>query len=271
MKQIILMNSCLAVLFIFSHAFTAIVMADDAAARQIMQQVEDRDDGDHMTSDLLMVLVDKNGSKRKKWFQTFSKDFGMDEKRIMFIKDPPDIRNTGFLTHDYDDPHRDDDQWLFLPALGKTKRIASQDKSSSFMGSDLNYSDMTQRNTEDYDYKLLKETTINTHKVWLIESVPKTRDIEDENGYKKSVLAVRQDNFVVIKAKMWTSDGKYIKYRSVKNLEQIDDIWVVLESHIVKKQGKRVVHQTFMKQSQVRFNQGLSDRLFTIRRLEKGL
>ncbi|MCK5098830.1 MAG: outer membrane lipoprotein-sorting protein, partial [Desulfobacteraceae bacterium] len=177
----------------------------------------------------------------------------------------------GFLTFDYDDNNKDDDQWLFLPALGKTKRIASQDKSSSFMGSDLNYSDMTSKDTNNYNYKLIKETMINKQKVWLIESKPRTKEIEKETGYKKSIIAVRQDNYVIVKAKLWTYDNKYIKYISIKKLEKIDGIWLALETHIVKKQDKRMIHQTLMKQSNVKFNQNLDDNIFTIRKLEKGL
>ncbi|MEN8210434.1 MAG: outer membrane lipoprotein-sorting protein [Thermodesulfobacteriota bacterium] len=245
--------------------------ADDLQARKIMEKVEDRDNGDNMTSDMLMVLIDKNGKKRKKEFKNFSKDFGKDEKRIMFVEKPADIYNTGFLTFDYDDPKKDDDQWLFLPALGKTKRIASQDKSSSFMGSDLNYSDMTQKDTNDYNYELLKEITINGQKVWLIKSLPKTREIADETGYKQSIIAVRQDNFMVIKAKMFINDSSDIKYMSVKKIKKIDGIWVALENHIIKKEGKRVIHQTLLQQTNVKFNKNLNVNLFTIRQLEKGL
>ncbi len=146
MKKVILISVFISLFLCINAGFS---MADDAKARKIMQQVEDRDDGDNMTSQMLMVLIDKNNRERKKTFQNFSKDFGKDSKRIMFIKSPAQIKNTGFLTFDYDDASRDDDQWLFLPAVGKTKRIASADKSSSFMGSDLNYSDMTSRDLGD--------------------------------------------------------------------------------------------------------------------------
>ncbi len=245
--------------------------ADDPKARSIMQKVEDRDDGDNMTSNLLMTLIDKNNDERKKYFKNFSKDYGKDEKRIMFIERPANIKNTGFLTFDYDDAEKDDDQWLFLPALGKTKRIASSDKSGSFMGSDLNYSDMTDRELEDYDYKLLKETTLDGKKVWLIESTPRSEDVIEETGYKKSIVAVRQDNYVVVKTKNWTEDGGYVKVMDIKKLELIDGIWMWTEMHVVKRQGKMVKHQTQLQMSNIKFNQNLEDDLFTIRRLEKGL
>ncbi len=257
--------------FLFSLFFLTFSSADDQAARQIMQKVEDRDDGDHMTSEMLMVLIDKNDKQRKKVFNNFSKDFGQDSKRIMFVKSPAQIKNTGFLTIDYNDETKDDDQWLFLPAIGKTKRIASSDKSSSFMGSDLNYSDMTSRNLEDYDFKLLKESTIKGNEVWLIQSTPKTKAIAQETGYSKVILAIRKDNYVVIKAKMWTVEGGYTKFMDIQKLEKIDNIWVVAQNHIVKKRGKTTVHQTLLKLSNIKFNQELDDAVFTIRRLEKGI
>jgi len=251
--------------------FPGLCVADDARARQIMEAVEARDDGDNQTTDMLMVLIDKNKKQRKKFFQNYSKDFGKDTKRIMFIKSPAPIKNTGFLTFDYDDDAKDDDQWLFLPAVGKTKRIATSDKSSSFMGSDLNYSDMTSRNLEDYKFRLLKESTIKGQKVWVIESIPRNRKIEDEIGYKKSIVAVGQDNYLVIRAKMWTSEGGYVKYLEAKKIELIDGIWVITQTQVSKKQGKAFKHQTLLEFTNVKFNQDLDENIFTIRRLEKGL
>ena len=70
--------------------------ADDPKARSIMQKVKDRDDGDNMTSNMLMTLIDKNNDIRKKYFKSFGKDYGKDEKRIMFIERPANIKNTGF-------------------------------------------------------------------------------------------------------------------------------------------------------------------------------
>jgi len=262
----LMITMTVAVLFFPGSAF-----ADDSKARAIMQKVDDRDDGDHMTSSMLMILVDKNGDKRKKYFKNFSKDYGKDTKRIMFIKKPANIKNTAFLTFDYDLAEKDDDQWLFLPALGKTKRIASSDKSGSFMGSDLNYSDMTDRELSDYDFRLLKETKLKGKKVWLIESIPRSEEVIEETGYKKSILAVRQDNYVVVRAKNWTDSGGYVKIMDVKSLKVIDGIWVETEMHVTKRQGKNVVHKTLLTLSDIKFNQKLEDDLFTIRRLEKGL
>ncbi|GAH18070.1 unnamed protein product, partial [marine sediment metagenome] len=157
-------------------------LADDPAARSIMEKVDARDDGDNQTSDMEMILIDKRGKKRFRRIATYSKDKGDDTMRLMFFKHPADIKDTSFLTMDYDDPSKDDDQWLYLPALRKTKRIASTDKSGSFMGSDLNYSDMTDRNLPDYDFNLKKEMEVKGAKTWLIESIPRTKKVVRETG-----------------------------------------------------------------------------------------
>ncbi len=130
--------------------------AEDPEARAIMEKVDARDEGDNQTSIMEMILIDKRGNQRVRRIATFSKDKTEDTFRLMFFQHPADVKDAAFLTWDYDDPNRDDDQWLYLPALRKTKRIASRDKSGSFMGSDLTYSDMTDRNLEDYDFFLKK-------------------------------------------------------------------------------------------------------------------
>ncbi|HHB95077.1 MAG TPA: outer membrane lipoprotein-sorting protein, partial [Campylobacterales bacterium] len=92
-------------------------MADDANARAIMEKVDARDDGQTLEQDMLMVLIDKNGKQRTRDLKSYSKDFGADEHRTLFFKSPSDVKNTAFLTYDYDDASKDDDQWLYLPAL----------------------------------------------------------------------------------------------------------------------------------------------------------
>ncbi len=244
---------------------------DDPKARDIMQKVEDREDGDNQESDMTMILIDKNGSERVRKIHSFTKDFGEDTHRIMFFSHPPDVKDTGFLTYDYDNPAKDDDQWLYLPALRKTKRIASDDKSSSFMGSDLNYSDMTSRDLEDYDFTLLKEQKDNGHKVWLIQGMPRRPEVIDETGYKKSIVFVRQDNYYVVKAVHWVRDGGYLKYFDVKKLKQINGVWVATETLVTKKKGKKIEHKTILKMENVVFKDKMDEGIFTVRRLEKGM
>lgn len=245
--------------------------ADDPKARAIMEKVDARAEGDNQIADMEMILIDKKGQKRVRKIHSFRKDKEDDTLRLMFFLHPAEVKDTGFLTYDYADPNRDDDQWLYLPALRKTKRIASSDKSGSFMGSDLTYADMTSRNLEDYDFFYKKEIEVGAKKAWVIESIPRTKKIIKETGYTKSLLIVRQDNYFVIRAVHWVRDGGYLKFVDVKTLKLIDGIWVGTEMLITKKKGKKGVHKTILNLNNVKFKQNLDEALFTVRQLEKGL
>ena len=104
------------------------------SGREIMEKVNARDVGDSSSGEMEMILIDKKGKKRIRKLKTFGGKKGKDSLSLMFFISPADVKNTGFLTYDYKKSGKDDDQWLYLPALRKTKRIAAGDKSGSFMG-----------------------------------------------------------------------------------------------------------------------------------------
>ncbi len=250
--------------------FTTNLMADDAKARAIMEKVDARDDGQTLEQDMLMVLIDKNGNERTRDLKSYSKDFGEDEYKTLFFKSPADVKNTAFLTYDYDNPSRDDDQWLYLPALKKVKRIPSADKSSSFMGSDFSYFDMTDRDLEDYDFKLLKETKVRGHDAWMIEATPRNQKVIDESGYIKTIAIVRKDNYMVVRAINFMRNGKK-KYLDLKRIHQDSGIWLVDEMTMTTKRGKSTTHKTILTFNNIKLNRPIDDSVFTTRRLEKGL
>ena len=268
------MNKCISWtiwVVLIALPFPLQALADDARARDIMQKVLDRDDGDNRTAKMEMLLIDKKGKERLRKLQTFQKDKGKDRYGLIFFLHPADVKDTAFLTYDYDDPDHDDDQWLFLPALRKTKRIASTDKSGSFMGSDLNYSDMTDMVLKDYDFTLKKEMVDRGHKVWVIESIPRSEEVMDETGYSKTWHFIRQDIFFEVRAISWVYKKKTLKYLDIKSLEKIDGIWVATEMHIFKKRGKQLLHKTILNLKDIQFNQPLEYELFTTRMMETGL
>jgi outer membrane lipoprotein-sorting protein len=244
--------------------------AETPTGREIMDRVDARDDGDNAVQDMEMVLIDKGGNQRVRKIRSYRKDKGEDKQTIMFFLSPADVKDTGFLTYDYDGAEKDDDQWLYLPALKKTKRIAAGDKSGSFMGSDFTYADMSDRELDNYDYTLMKESDVNGVKVWQIEAIPNTEEEREETGYTKSVIFVRQDNDVVIRSVNWVKKGKRLKYMEVKKLELIDEIWVPTEMEMTTRKGKTTVHKTVIRSSNVRFNQDLAESHFSVRKLEKG-
>ncbi|WP_020586147.1 outer membrane lipoprotein-sorting protein [Desulfobacter curvatus] len=253
---------------------SAPALADDPAARKIMEQVDARDTGDNRVAQMEMILTDRNGGQRIREIQTFTKDKGPDTLSLMFFLSPADVNKTAFLNIDYDDPEHEDDQWLYLPALKKTKRIASADKSGSFMGSDLNYSDMTDRELTYYDYRFYekgREQIFDGVKTWAIWAIPRSEKIIKETGYDKELLFVRQDNDVVIRSISWVENSPDLKYMMVRQLDKIDGIWVSTHLQITRKKGKQIIHKTDLTLDGVKFNQDLDEGLFSVRQMEKGL
>ncbi|MDA7816807.1 outer membrane lipoprotein-sorting protein [Sulfurimonas sp.] len=238
---------------------------------EVAQKVHDRDEGDNITSNMTMTLIDKSGHKRVRELKSYAKDKGIDTHRLMFFMSPADVKNTGFLTYDYEDSSKDDDQWLYLPELKKVKRIASSDKSSSFMGSDFSYSDMTSKNVQDYEYKIMKEPKVRGHKTWQMLVTPKTQETIDETGYTKSIVFVRQDNFVVIQSLNYVNIGKKLKYMMVTGLEKIDGIWTATKIQMVTKKAKKTIHKTILDFKNIKYNQDLKESFFSTRTIEKGL
>lgn len=244
--------------------------ADDPVAREIMVKVDARDDGDNQTSELEMTLIDKRGGQRIRKLRSFRKKKGVDDYLMMFFVSPADVKDTALLTYDWNNPDQDDDQWLYLPALKKTKRIASSNKSGSFMGSDFSYADMTDRPLGKYDFTLLQETGVGGQPVWVIEAVPNDKDEMDETGYSKAIYFVRKDNYVMIRAKSWVKKGQKNKYMEVKDLQQIDGIWVPTEMTMTTKKGDETQHMTILRTSDVKFGQPLDFDSFSVRGLEAG-
>jgi len=272
MKMLIRLASALAlgpslcglVLAHLAHAEEALT------AREIMQRVNDRDDGDNATADLEMILIDKRGMERRRDIRVYTKDYGDDVHQVIFFLSPADVQDTGFLTYDYDGVEQDDDQWLYLPALRKTKRIASADQSGSFLGSDFAYADLSRRPLERYDFEIMKETEVRGAKAWQILATPKTQSEIDRTGYTKSVVFVLQDNYVVVRAANWLDKGNKVKYFDVTTLEKVDGVWVNMLAQMTTKRGKETLHKTILRTASIVFDQGHSDSVFTTRQLEKG-
>ena len=101
--------------------------------REIIQMVEENPDGDNRKSLMTMQLVNHRGAIRERSILSYSMDLGKDSKSIMFFQSPPDVKETGFLSWQYDDPDRDDDKWLYLPAMKKVRRISGSSARIKFL------------------------------------------------------------------------------------------------------------------------------------------
>ncbi|MCF8362818.1 MAG: outer membrane lipoprotein-sorting protein [Prolixibacteraceae bacterium] len=246
----------LAVLFVAGQGFAQIT------GQEIMEKVYNRPAGDDQQGQLTMTLTNKSGEQRVRKLQQYIKSYGEDEKKVMFFLSPADVRGTSFMNWSYADG-RDDDQWIYLPALRRTKRISSDSKSDSFMGSDFTYDDLGDRHPSEDNHKLLREETIGGNECYVVESTPK----DDDYIYSKTISWVIKDNYIGVKKEFYDEDGDLLKVLSVKEFDKIDGIWTILETEMKNVQKD---HKTEMKFENIEYNQGIPDSKFTERGMTLG-
>ena len=259
MKNLKIVVSVFAI--IISMSFQAITQ--EMTAREIIEKVYNRPEGDDMTSNLTMTLINKSGKERVRIIKQFTKDLGDVEKSIMFFQSPADVKNTSFMSWTYDSD-KNDDQWIYLPALKKVKRISSDSKSDYFMGSDFTYDDLGDRHPADDSHKLLREERVNGEDCYVVESIPK----EEEYMYSRTVTWIIKDRWIGLKKEFYDEDEELLKILTVKKYEKIKDYWIILqtEMHHVQKD-----HRTTMALENVIIDNGIPDNKFTERMMRRGL
>jgi outer membrane lipoprotein-sorting protein len=238
----------------------------------IMRGVAARDEGDRQSARMTMVVVPSAGRKVTRAIRLSRIGLGGVNKRLLLFESPAEERNTGLLVFDYDAPDRADDQWLYLPSLRKATRIANSEKSSSFMGSDFSYSDLTKQSADSYDYKLLKATTtVNGEESWLIQATPKNADIRSQTGYLTVQLWVSKSKLMVlqVKAQLSGSRTKLIKFDDIR---QVDGVWIAHKLAARTMRGSSVESTTFLTLTDVKLKDtSMAEGDFTLQRLERGL
>jgi hypothetical protein len=138
------------------------------------------------------------------------------------------------------------------------------------MGADFSYADLTKRDIDRYDYRLLGEAAQDGVRVWQVEGIPNDPAEIEETGYTKVVFDVRQDNAVVVRGLFTLRRGGREKLYEVQRLEQIDGIWVATRMHMATRKGDATLHETDLTLENVRFAQPMDDSRFSVRQLEKG-
>lgn len=168
-----------------------------------------------------LTIIDAKGRERVRQTSTASKKFGETTKVMTKFISPADVKGTGLLVYDHKD--KDDDMWIYLPALRKVRRIVSSEKGKSFMGSEFSNADMSAPNLDDFNYKILGEITYEDIACWQIEAVPVTDQLADDLGFSKKVSFVDKAKYFTYKNIFYDFDGEEFKEIILSNYQEIDD------------------------------------------------
>lgn len=210
-----------------------------------------------------MVLVDEKGQRRSRTLITyFQTGQGDDDKTLVRFETPQNLRGTGLLAIE---TGPDDDMWLYLPDLRKSKKIAGGTKSEPFVGTDFSNYDMRTEDLSGHEYKKIGEKEVNGRPCILVEATPKNEAMAESTGYSKRIFSTDKERWVYVKMEFWDRQGKELKTTTIEDWKQYDGMWrgdkVTVENH--QKKSKTIV--TFPKRE---MNKGLGDDSFSKRALE---
>lgn len=230
------------------------------SGEEIMTAVRRRDVERDERAEVRMRIEDRRGEVReRRLLRLRLTEGGEDKIRIQFLF-PPDVRDTAFLLHDH--PDRDDDRWLYLPSLGKPKRIAGAQKYRNFLGTDFTYDDLGGREPQEDTHTLEGEDAIEGRSAYRIRSVPK----ETENPYAFRLVWVWKEAPIVLKEEQYDRHGRLRKQARVLKLDPVQGIWTVLEREMADVQER---HRTALTFGNLRYNTGLGADLFREQALER--
>jgi outer membrane lipoprotein-sorting protein len=217
-----------------------------------------------------MVLLTSRGERRERKNTTFSvlSPNGIDSKLLVKFSYPADIKGTSFLQIEHIEGQ--DDQWIYLPALKKSRRLVANNKKDSFVGSDFSYGDISLPKVDLYNHRLLGSETIAGRDCYKIESTPKSAATRENSGYSRKITWIRKENFVEARVDYYDLAGRLLKVQLVgeaKLLEPAKGRWFAVRREMVNRQTG---HRTLISFDEVSLVPSLSPELFTTRNLERG-
>ncbi len=212
-----------------------------------------------------MVLIDQAGNESKRVMHSISlentensKEDG--DKSLMEFKTPLDVKGTKFLSHEK--IGKNNNQWLYLPALKRIKRITSKNKSGSFMGSEFSYEDLSSREPLKYTYeKALQEVDLNGTKTYHYERYPKDK----HSGYSKQAIWVDANRFVVLKVDYYDKKKELLKTSTFSGYKKIKDTYRISKISMVNHQNKKATTLEYLEDE---IHQNLRQKDFSKRALQ---
>lgn len=249
------------------YCFMSAGIYGQQSAKEIMQKTRDVSKIPRLETISTLKIIDPKGRERVREISMVSKldDNGKTEKRVIRFLAPAEVKGTGMLIYDYDGAS--DDMWIYMPALRRTRRIASGEKNQSFMGSEFSNADLTAPNTNDFSYKITSSETIDGVDCWKIESLPLTQAIADETGISKKIEWIGKKDNVCRKTEFYDPEGELSKIMTssdVRNITEGKYMAATMQMENVQNGRKSVISMR-----QMQYNPNVKEEYFTVAYLEK--
>jgi len=255
-----LVSRSTAFLCVFAFWCLALGAAGADRALEIMREVERRQLTDSQSNDGAIEVVDSKGKVlNKSWHFTREGNRGRSKVLIRFTG-PPEVRGVGLLT--LNSPDKPAEQWLYTPAIQRDRRVAPQEKSQRFMGTDFTHEDIEERSIENYDYALVGEENLAGQPAHKIRAVYKDRSVTQ---YSQLYLWVREDIVATTQVEFYV-EGKLRKTMRWNDWKQIQGIWT---PHVVEMKDLARGSTTRVRVSDVKYNLRFEPDWFSLRNLRR--
>ncbi|UCF15758.1 MAG: outer membrane lipoprotein-sorting protein [Phycisphaerales bacterium] len=208
-----------------------------------------------------MTITNKQGQKRTREFNILRKDVkdGGDQKYFVYFQRPADVRKMVYVVDKHAEKDRDDDRWLYMPALDLVKRIAASDKRTSFVGSDFLYEDISGRSLDEDTHELIE----TTDKLFVVKNVPKEPDTVEFAYYN---VSIDRKTYVPVKVEFYDKKNKLYKTIESTKIEEIQGFPTVIKSMVSNLQTGSKTEMEFVN---VKYDIDLKDDIFTERYLRR--
>lgn len=257
-------------LLVITFCITIVAIAQaELTASEIVRRGEDAIRVKGVQGVSVMRIIDEKGSERVRKIKQAAKIFdnGETEKRLIRFMEPADVKGTGLLTYDY--KSKEDDIWLYMPALRKVRRIVSSEKAKNFLGSEFTYADMSPPSMDDFTFTLLGEEKVNNILCYKVEWTPKNETIAKENGFSRRITFSSKNDFVVRKSIYSDLEGKLLKELYVHEIKELDTKnhkFRAMNLEMINKQNGR--RSTLVNET-LEFNPDVDEQYFTTGYLER--
>ena len=253
----------IALLLFGSYLTVAGAETPEAQGLAIAVEADRRDAGFGDTQSVMnMVLRNRHGQETSRQMRSRTlEQFDDGDKSLIIFDDPADVKGTAFLTHSHKTPP--DDQWLYLPALKRVKRIASRNKSGPFMGSEFAYEDLSSQEVEKYTYTYLENEMIDGRDHFVIQRVP----VDEKSGYTRQIAWLDTGEYRVFKVEFYDRKESLQKTLTITDYQQyLDKYWRASRMDMVNHQTGK---STTLLWSDYSFGNGFTETDFNRNSLSK--
>lgn len=188
-----------------------------------------------------LTVVNKDGKVRKKGWKSFRQGYAGNARNLIRFTDPPEVKGVGFLSISHLSG-QNPDQWLYLPSMKRERRIATQDRDASFVGTDFNYEDMEEFDHEKYKVTLQGEQAVDGHPCHVIAATPLEKG--GKSVYERKILYLRKDILYLLREDLYLKGEKVpAKRMTLSDIQNIDGHWVArrMEMNDLRKGSKTTV------------------------------